>query len=44
MERCLRTASAAAAISVGYAGPRGGLPTAPEIAAFLAAHDDLHAD
>ncbi|MCD4671604.1 MAG: carbohydrate kinase family protein [Anaerolineaceae bacterium] len=41
LERCLVTASAAAAIAVGHEGPRGGLPTAQEVAAFLAAQDDL---
>ena len=40
LDRCLRIASAAAAISVGHFGPRGGLPTIDEVDAFLVAHDD----
>jgi sugar/nucleoside kinase (ribokinase family) len=40
LERCLRIASAAAAISVGHMGPRGGLPTMDEVDVFLAAHVD----
>ena len=35
VEECLLFASAAAAISVGHAGPRGGLPTSVEVEAFL---------
>ncbi len=35
LERCLLFASAAAAISVGHIGPRGGLPTIEDVNAFL---------
>ena len=38
LEDCLRTASAAAAIAVGHAGPRGGLPNGAEVGAFLKTH------
>jgi ribokinase len=36
--RCLRFASAAAAVKVTRPGAQPGLPTRPEVAAFLAAH------
>ena len=38
LERCLRIASAAAAIAVGHLGPRGGLPDAQAVEAFLQQH------
>lgn len=38
LEQCLLFASAAAAISVGHIGPRGGLPTFEEVESFLAIH------